>query len=92
MISALRRLAGDPNDHVLPDEVKAFGISGGAGADTLTGGRGNDRMSGGAGADTFILTADSIGEGIERAREAIRSGAARAKLDQFVATTRSLGA
>lgn len=29
MISALRRLAGDPNDHVLPDEVKAFGISGG---------------------------------------------------------------
>lgn len=29
MISALRRLAGDPNDHVLADEVKAFGISGG---------------------------------------------------------------
>ncbi|MBI2398319.1 MAG: protease HtpX [Xanthomonadales bacterium] len=29
MIAALRRLAGDPNDHVLPDEVKAFGISGG---------------------------------------------------------------
>lgn len=29
MISALRRLAGDGNDHVLPDEVKAFGISGG---------------------------------------------------------------
>ncbi|MBL0029440.1 MAG: protease HtpX [Rhodanobacteraceae bacterium] len=29
MVSALRRLAGDPNDHVLPDEVKAFGISGG---------------------------------------------------------------
>lgn len=39
-------------------------LSGGAGADTLTGGRGNDRMSGGAGADTFILTADSIGEGL----------------------------
>ncbi|MDL5034632.1 anthranilate phosphoribosyltransferase [Pelomonas sp. APW6] len=35
---------------------------------------------------------ESIGDGIERAREAIRSGAARAKLDQFVATTRSLGA
>jgi heat shock protein HtpX len=29
MVSALRRLAGDPNDHVLPDDVKAFGISGG---------------------------------------------------------------
>ncbi|HWT16882.1 MAG TPA: protease HtpX [Patescibacteria group bacterium] len=29
MVGALRRLAGDPNDHVLPDEVKAFGISGG---------------------------------------------------------------
>lgn len=29
MVAALRRLAGDPNDHVLPDEVKAFGISGG---------------------------------------------------------------
>lgn len=28
MISALRRLAGDPNDHVLPDQVKAMGISG----------------------------------------------------------------
>lgn len=32
MIAALRRLAGDANDHVLPDEVKAFGISGGRGA------------------------------------------------------------
>lgn len=36
-------------------------LSGGAGVDSLTGGRGNDRMAGGAGADTFILTADSIG-------------------------------
>ncbi len=36
-------------------------LSGGGGVDTLTGGRGNDRMAGGAGADTFILTADSIG-------------------------------
>lgn len=36
-------------------------LSGGGGIDTLTGGRGNDRMAGGAGADTFILTADSIG-------------------------------
>jgi anthranilate phosphoribosyltransferase len=32
--------------------------------------------------------ADSIGEGIERARATIASGAARAKLDQFVAATR----
>ncbi len=46
-----------------------------------------------AGATLYAANvADSIGEGIERAREAIRSGAARAKLDQFVATTRSLGA
>ena len=36
-------------------------LSGGGGADSLTGGRGNDRMAGGAGADTFILTADSLG-------------------------------
>ncbi len=28
MISALRRLAGDANEHVLPDEMKAMGISG----------------------------------------------------------------
>ncbi|MEO8486293.1 MAG: anthranilate phosphoribosyltransferase [Betaproteobacteria bacterium] len=35
--------------------------------------------------------AASIGEGIERARAAIVSGAARAKLDVFVATTRKLG-
>jgi anthranilate phosphoribosyltransferase len=34
--------------------------------------------------------AASIGEGIERAREAIASGAARRKLDTFVATTRKL--
>jgi anthranilate phosphoribosyltransferase len=36
--------------------------------------------------------AASIGEGIERAREALASGAARRKLDTFVATTRKLGA
>jgi len=35
--------------------------------------------------------AGSIGEGVERAREAIASGAARAKLDEFVAFTRQLG-
>lgn len=28
MISALRRLAGDANEHVLPDDMKAMGISG----------------------------------------------------------------
>ena len=35
--------------------------------------------------------AESIGEGIERARAAIASGAARRKLDAFVATTQKLG-
>jgi anthranilate phosphoribosyltransferase len=34
----------------------------------------------------------SIGEGIARAREALESGAARAKLDAFVKATKSLGA
>jgi anthranilate phosphoribosyltransferase len=34
--------------------------------------------------------ADSIADGIVRAREAVASGAARAKLEQFVATTRDL--
>jgi len=36
--------------------------------------------------------AASIAEGIERAREAVASGAARRKLDQFVATTQKLAA
>ncbi len=36
--------------------------------------------------------AASIGEGIERARAAIASGAAKARLDQFVALTRKLAA
>ena len=36
--------------------------------------------------------AASIGEGIERARAAIVSGAARKKLEQFAATTQKLGA
>ena len=36
--------------------------------------------------------ADSIAEGIERARAAIMSGAARRKLDEFVALTQKLGA
>jgi anthranilate phosphoribosyltransferase len=36
--------------------------------------------------------ATSIAEGIERAREAIASGAAKKKLDAFVAVTRRLGA
>ncbi|MDO4683918.1 MAG: anthranilate phosphoribosyltransferase [Lautropia sp.] len=36
--------------------------------------------------------ADSIADGIRRAREAIDSGAARVKLDEFVQITRSLGA
>ena len=36
--------------------------------------------------------AESIGDGIDRARAAIASGAARRKLDAFVATTQKLGA
>ena len=36
--------------------------------------------------------ADSIGAGIERAREIIASGAARAKVDQFVNCTQQMGA
>lgn len=36
--------------------------------------------------------ADSIADGIRRAREAIESGAARAKLDQFIQVTRSFAA
>ena len=36
--------------------------------------------------------APSIAEGIERARAAIASGAARRKLDAFVALTQKLGA
>ena len=35
-------------------------------------------------------TVDSIGAGIAAAREAVASGAARAKLEQFVAVTRRL--
>ena len=34
--------------------------------------------------------AESIGDGIARAREAISSGAARQKVDQFVAATRRI--
>ena len=44
-----------------------------------------------AGAALYVAgVADSIAEGITRARAAIASGAARAKLDEFIATTRQL--
>ncbi len=44
-----------------------------------------------AGAALYVANvADSIGDGIARAREAIVSGAARAKLDQFVQCTQRL--
>jgi len=44
-----------------------------------------------AGAALYVANlADSIGDGIARAREAIASGAARAKVDQFVQCTRKL--
>ncbi|HEX6735658.1 MAG TPA: anthranilate phosphoribosyltransferase [Azonexus sp.] len=46
-----------------------------------------------AGAALYVANAaDSIGAGIAKAREAIASGAARAKLDQFVRCTQQLGA
>ncbi len=46
-----------------------------------------------AGAALYVANlADSIGEGIAKAREAIASGAARARLDQFVHCTQTLGA
>ena len=46
-----------------------------------------------AGAALYVANvADSIGDGIARAREAIASGAARAKLDQFVYCTQKLAA
>ena len=45
-----------------------------------------------AGAALYVANAaDSIGDGIAKAREAIASGAARAKLDQFVQCTRRMG-
>jgi anthranilate phosphoribosyltransferase len=44
-----------------------------------------------AGAALYVADlADSIASGIEKARIAVSSGAARAKLDQFVAATRRL--
>ncbi len=46
-----------------------------------------------AGAALYVANlADSIGAGIERAREVIASGAARAKLERFVQCTQRLGA
>ena len=59
--------------------------------DALEGRRGvpHDIVCLNAGAALYAANvADSIGEGIERARATIASGAARAKLDQFVAATR----
>jgi anthranilate phosphoribosyltransferase len=45
-----------------------------------------------AGATLYAANvAESIADGIAKAREAIVSGAARAKLDQFVAATQRLG-
>jgi anthranilate phosphoribosyltransferase len=42
-----------------------------------------------AGAALYVANvADSIGDGIAKAREAIASGAARAKLDQFINATK----
>jgi anthranilate phosphoribosyltransferase len=44
-----------------------------------------------AGAALYVAgVVEAIDEGVERAREAVASGAARAKLDDFVAATRRL--
>jgi anthranilate phosphoribosyltransferase len=44
-----------------------------------------------AGAALYVAgLADSVGAGIERAREVIGSGAARDKVDEYVAFTRSV--
>src|SRR5690606_38726660 len=44
-----------------------------------------------AGAALYVAgVAEDIGDGIDRARKAIASGAARAKLDEFVAVTQEL--
>jgi anthranilate phosphoribosyltransferase len=52
-----------------------------------------DIVSLNAGAALYVGgVADSIAAGVERARETIRSGAARAKLDAFVSVTQRLGA
>ena len=46
-----------------------------------------------AGAALYVANvADSIGDGIAKAREVIANGAARAKLDQFVQCTQRLAA
>lgn len=46
-----------------------------------------------AGAALYVAgVADSIGDGVQRARDAIASGAALARMQQFVATTRVLSA
>ncbi len=46
-----------------------------------------------AGAALYVAgIAGSVGEGIAEARKVLASGAARAKLDQFAATTRRLAA
>ena len=48
------------------------------------------RLDGAVEISVQLGVADAIGDGIARAREAIASGAARAKLDEFVSTTQSL--
>ncbi len=57
------------------------------------GGIAHDIVTLNAGAALYAAdVVDSIGAGIERARAAIASGAARARLDAFVATTQALAA
>ena len=58
---------------------------------TASRGRGCDIVLFNAGAALFIAeAAGSIADGVEKARAAVDSGAARAKLDALVATTRRL--
>ena len=71
-----------------PDESKAMLIS----ALENAPGPARDIVLLNAGAALYVAgIAGSIGAGIERARAVVVSGAARARLDAYVATTRRLG-
>jgi anthranilate phosphoribosyltransferase len=70
-------------------ESKAMVLQALSGADGLP----REIVAFNAGAALYVAgVADSIGDGIAQARAAIASGAARARLDAFVALTRSLAA
>jgi anthranilate phosphoribosyltransferase len=70
-----------------PDESKAMVLQALENVDGLP----REIVALNAGAALYVAgVAEDIADGIDRARKAIASGAARAKLDEFVATTREL--